>query len=80
MPPERYKMTTIKHNGITFKITPKCTICSHKSEQGYLLTETNHWGQRTNFHNTIFTDDGINSMMIQRSKCYGIEMPTDKLI
>ena len=71
-------MKIIKHNGITFKITPKYSASS--MGRGYTLTETNSKGQTSNFHNTIFTDDGINSMMIQRSRCYGIEIPTDKLI
>ena len=78
MPPERYKMTTIKHNGMTFKITPKYSASSRG--RGYTLTEPNSKGQTYNFHDTIFTDNGINSMMIQRSRCYGIEIPNDKLI
>jgi len=87
-------MKIIKHNGIAFKITKVDTRIKsgfykgHKVlngsgdiyPEGYTLTETNSKGQTSNFHNTIFTDDGINSMMIQRSRCYGIEIPNDKLI
>ena len=87
-------MITIEHEGVTFEITKVDTRIKsgfYKGHEvlngsgniypdGYTLTETNSKGQTSNFHNTIFTDDGINSMMIQRSRCYGIEIPTDKLI
>ena len=87
-------MTIIKHNGVTFKITKvdaKVEYGFYKGNkvlngsgnflpEGYTLTETNSKGQTYNFHNTIFTDNGINSMMIQRSRCYGIEIPNNKLI
>tara|TARA_R100000656_G_scaffold112243_1_gene84351 strand:- start:539 stop:802 length:264 start_codon:yes stop_codon:yes gene_type:complete len=87
-------MITIEHEGITFEITKVDTRIKsgfYKGHEvlngsgktfpeGYKLIERNHKGEFYNFNNTIYTENGINQLMIQRTSFCGSQIPTDKLI
>jgi hypothetical protein len=71
-------MITIKHENMTFEIKPLYSTSSMKT--GYKLIERNHKGEIYNFNNTIYTENGINQLMIQRTRFCGSQIPADKLI
>ena len=87
-------MKTIEHEGVTFEITKVDTRIKsgfYKGHEvlngsgktfpeGYKLIERNHKGEIYNFNNTIYTENGINQLMIQRTSFCGSQIPTDKLI
>ena len=87
-------MKTIEHEGVTFEITKVDTRIKsgfYKGHEvlngsgktfpeGYKLIERNNKGEIYNFNNTIYTENGINQLIIQRTSFCGSQIPTDKLI
>ena len=65
----------IEHEGMTFEIEKVNT-----KEAGYRLIERDHKGRVYNFHSTIYTENGINQLMIQRTRFIGTQIPNEKLI
>jgi hypothetical protein len=65
----------IEHEGMTFEIEKVNT-----KEDGYRLIERDHKGRVYNFHSTIYTENGINQLMIQRTRFIGTQIPNEKLI
>ena len=84
----------IEHEGMTFeieKVNTKAesgfykghTVLNGSGElwkDGYRLIERDHKGRVYNFHSTIYTENGINQLMIQRTRFIGTQIPNEKLI
>ena len=66
----------VKHEGITFEVKPVCNIYA----KGYRLIERNHKGEEYDFNDTVYTENGINQIMIQRTRFCGSQIPNTKLI
>lgn len=69
---------TIKHENISFEITPVYSASS--MARGFKIIETNPAGRSYDFSGAIYTANGINQIMIQQSKCYGTQINTKLLI
>ena len=68
----------VKHEGMTFEIKPLYSTSSMRT--GYRLIERNHKGEEYDFNDTIYTENGINQIMIQRTRFCGSQIPSTKLI
>ncbi len=68
----------VKHEGITFEIKPLYSASSMRT--GYRLIERNHKGEEYDFNDTVYTENGINQIMIQRTRFCGSQIPNTKLI
>ena len=80
----------IKHENMTFEIKQVCNrekLASLSSPsqsgryvKGYRLIERNHKGEEYDFNDTIYTENGINQIMIERTRFCGSQIPNTKLI
>ena len=74
-------MKVIKQNGVILVRTHDLMfVITPSKDKGYKLTEINSNNKCYSFNDTTFTGNGINGMMIQRSRCYGVEIPSSQLI
>ena len=74
-------MKVIKQNGVILVRTHDLMfVITPSKDKGYKLTEINSNNKCYSFNDTTFTVNGINGMMIQRSRCYGVDFPLSQLI
>jgi len=73
-------MKVTKQNGIILVRTHDLMfVITPSKDKGYKLTEINSNNKCYSF-NASYTVNGINGMMIQRSRCYGVEISNSQLI
>ena len=73
-------MKVTKQNGIILvKTQDLMFVITPSKDKGYKLTEINSNNKSYSF-NASYTVNGINGMMIQRSRCYGVEISSSQLI